>query len=425
MDRELAWRHFSPESVAVGGFDAMTFGVPLGFAYLAASTGQGLASLSRHEYEQATRELAPATLLVSMYAAGRGLRGLGPLKEWGARWEARWGAEGMRTLLRELRSRREAAFLVAEGGPDAALALHEARGDVAQAQVWLSQDKSRRGTGQTRPAMEQTFGGGRAGGLSALVDEAAGLTREGVEARLAQVEREAGGPRWPANVTVLEQQRASLESPPLGADGNPRWPDYVAYRERRLGELKQGKTAEGPLRWEGYERMWGGFARGMAFERLMVERLRADAALPRTARRFLKAFEKPRIERGVGVWKPGSGLRFADVLVIEEAGPAGQPPRIETFSFKSRDFAQLEVGSFFSQMKADARDALRYYGEMLDIRRPSLRVLVSEGREVAVQRVRLIYDHDMCRLEAVKASKLKQALDMAGRSVLGVEVSFE
>ena len=39
--------------------------------------------------------------------------------------------------------------------------------------------------------------------------------------------------------------------------------------------------------------------------------------------------------------KPGPGLRYADVLVIEEGGTGGQPRRVETFSFKSRDLSQL------------------------------------------------------------------------------------
>jgi|GEM_PF-4936211 len=58
--------------------------------------------------------------------------------------------------------------------------------------------------------------------------------------------------------------------------------------------------------------------RGLEFERTMVKMLRADAQLPRAERRFLGDFDKPRIETYVGVKKPGTGLRFADVLVIEE-----------------------------------------------------------------------------------------------------------
>ncbi|WP_306818977.1 hypothetical protein [Archangium lipolyticum] len=45
-----------------------------------------------------------------------------------------------------------------------------------------------------------------------------------------------------------------------------------------------------PLTWDGYEKMRGQFARGLAFERFMVSQLRADAALPRAMRRYLQDF---------------------------------------------------------------------------------------------------------------------------------------
>src|SRR5262249_2666756 len=159
----------------------------------------------------------------------------------------------------------------------------------------------------------------------------------------------------------------SLDAPPPGAEGNPRWREYVAYREKRLGELKEGKAAKGPLRWEAYERMWGWFTRGLKFERLMVALLQADAKLPREQRHFLRDFHQPRIERYVGVWKPGTGLRYADVLIIEEGEPAGRPPRVETCSFKSRDLSGLDPKALKAQMIEDAREALRKYGETLDI----------------------------------------------------------
>ncbi len=140
VEVELARRHFAPGSVAVGSLDAATFGVPLGFFYLVVGTGEGLSSLSRGEYEQATRELAPAALVVGVYAGGRGVRALGEarglgrvearlslLRELGRQWEARLGVEGARELLRDIRARREAAHFVALGGADAALALREAR----------------------------------------------------------------------------------------------------------------------------------------------------------------------------------------------------------------------------------------------------------------------------------------------------------
>ena len=169
-----------------------------------------------------------------------------------------------------------------------------------------------------------------------------GHTREVVEAKLAAVELEATGPRLPTDVAVLEKHRPSLDAPPPEAQGNPRWREYVDYYEKRLARVKQGKAAKGPLRWEAYERLRGWFARGLAFERDMVKLLREDAEKPRAQRRFLGDFDRPRIETQVGVRKPDTGLRYADVLVIEEGGLAGGPPRVETFSFKSRDLSGLE-----------------------------------------------------------------------------------
>ena len=90
----------------------------------------------------------------------------------------------------------------------------------------------------------------------------------------------------------------------------PRWREYVNYYEKRLGEVKQGKAAQGPLVWEAYEQLRGWFARGLAFERFMVKLLEADARLPRAERRFLGDFDRPRIEANVGVKKPGPGLRY-------------------------------------------------------------------------------------------------------------------
>jgi hypothetical protein len=165
------------------------------------------------------------------------------------------------------------------------------------------------------------------------------------------VEFESAGPRLPKDAAVLEKQRPSLDAPPPEARGNPRWREYVDYYEKRLGEVKEGKATKGPLSWEAYEQMRGWFARGLAFERVMVKLLEADAQLPRTQRRFLGDFNKPRIETTVGVRKPGPGLRFADVLVIEEGELGGRPRRVETFSFKSRDLSGLGPDTLKAQSK--------------------------------------------------------------------------
>ena len=434
VEREAARQHYSPGNVVLGSVDHLTFGVPLGFYYLAAGTGDGLHSLSRGEYEQAVRELTPLALMATLYAGGKGVRPLYEARAGGVglqrglekvrarvsllaegtrQLQARLGAgvEGLHELARYIQARREAARFVAVGGMDAALALYEARGDVGRARPLMS---------KARPG---ATGSQIKGTLASLVDEGVGHTRQVVEAKLAAVELEATGPRLPMDARVLKQHRPALEAPPPEARGNPRWREYVDYYERRLGEVEQGTASKGPLKWEGYERLLGWFARGLAFERDMVRLLREDAAKPRAERRFLGDFDRPRVETQVGVMKPESGLRYADVLVLEEGALGARPRRVETFSFKSRDLSLLEEEALKMQMKADAREALRNYGETLNIRRGSLQSLLQGSREVQVPRVRLIYEGG--DLMPKKVDVLKAAVNETKAAVPGVEVVFQ
>ncbi|WP_257455799.1 hypothetical protein [Archangium lipolyticum] len=466
-ERKWAAQHFSGGNVVLGGFDHLTFGVPLGFYSLLAGTGHGAYALTQGRYEQATRELAPAALLVALYAGGKGVRylsegrgapGTGPhllggleamelrlraLDETARRLEGLLGLKGLRELARYIQASREASRFVAVGGVDAALALHEARGDVARARPLMSSARlkatgssasrsgAETGTGKVATAADEaTHRSGwvareveRPGTLASLVDEQAGHTREVVEAKLSAVELESASPRLPKDASVLVKQRPSLDAPPPGARGNPRWREYVDYYEKRLGEVKEGKAAKGPLPWEAYEQMRAWFARGLAFERVMVALLEADAQLPRAQRRFLGDFDKPRIETNVGVRKPSPGLRYADVLVIEEGGLAGQPRRVETFSFKSRDLSGMKFETLAAQMIEDAREALRNYGETLDIRRDSIQSLLPGGSKVKVPRVRLVYEGG--DLKPKNENVLTRALDEAKEMVPEVEVSVQ
>jgi len=169
-EREAA---FSPGNVVLGSFDSVTLGVPLGFYNLIAGTCRGVYSLSQGQYEQGTRELAAAAVLVGLYAGGKGLRALSGGKEatgigWGRvrrlqvpelgikglpevaerLWE-RLGGNGMQELARYIQANREAALLVYEGGEAGAVALYEARGNVARAQAWLAEARPGR-TGATQ-----------------------------------------------------------------------------------------------------------------------------------------------------------------------------------------------------------------------------------------------------------------------------------
>jgi hypothetical protein len=463
VERAAAEQHYSARNVVLGSVDHLTFGVPLGYYYLLAGLGHGAYSLSQGEYEQATRELTPLALLATLYVGGKRMhtlyearggaagleRGLetvrarvGALAEKTRQLQAQLGTgvEGLRELVRYIQARREAAHLVAVGGMDAALALYEARGDVAKARPLMSKArpgatgappvKSGAGAGAgevaaaadeaARPSPKQARVAERQGTLASLVDKEAGHTPEVVEAKLAAAELEATGPRLPADAGVLEKNRPALDAPPPEAQGNPRWREYVDYYEKRLREVKEGTAEKGPLKWEGYERLRGWFARGMAFERDMVKLLREDAKKPRSQRSFLGDFDKPRIETQVGVRKLGPGLRYADVLVIEEGELGGRPRRVETFSFKSRDLSGLGRDALTAQMIEDAREALQKYGEALDIRRDSLQSLLPEGSEVPVQRVRLIYEGG--KLMPTDVNMLEHAVNETKREVPGVEV---
>ncbi|MCY1040165.1 hypothetical protein OV208_02440 [Corallococcus sp. bb12-1] len=427
VEQALMEQHFAPDSVALGSFDHLTFGVPLGFFHLLAGTGRGAYSLTQGRYEQATRELAPAALMVALYAGGKGARSLSEtvrngrgggrrlqmpaldlegLKAVVAQLEDRLGVNAARELLRYMQANREGALLAAEWGEAGALALHEARGNPAKAQALLAE------ASRERPVASSARNGGS---TSSLAKEAAGIPREVLEARLAQVELESTGPRLTADVALLKKQHPSREAPPPGAEGHPLWHDYVAYRESRLVELEQATATKGPLRWDGYLDLRGVFARGLQFERLMVSRLRADAARAPAQRQWLKDFNQPRIETHVGVAK--ADLRFADVLVIEEKPPAGQPPRVETFSFKSRDLTSLKSKELTARMAADANEALGYYGEELNIRRPGLMM------KAKVQKVRLVYEGG--RLAPSSPQALTAALDRLKIEVEGVEIQFQ
>jgi len=425
VESALAKQALEPGNVLPGVVDELTFGVPLGFYYLAAGVGQGVSSLSEGQYEQATRELTPAALMVALYAGGKGVRALSTLrleelKATAQRLRVQLGGEGLEALARYLRADSEAALLVIDGGEAGAAALYEARGNVPRAQAWLSQAKPE------RPGSTRTGGGvGKGpGGVASLADDAAGLSREVLEARFLEVELDIPGPRLSGDVAVLEKQLAALEkTPPAGATGHPLWSEYLDYGKGRIEDLRQGtkvkhgRPLEPPLKWEGYQRMRGLVLRGLAFERTMAKLLREDAALPQAQRRFLRDFNEPRVETYVGVHKPEVGLRFADVLVIEQKPLPGQPPRVETFSFKSRDFSLLGEDALRGQMIRDAREALGYYGETLDIRRPGLEF------RVEVQRVRLIYEGG--NLKPADVDVLKRTLNETRAEAPGVEVLFQ
>lgn len=441
-------------------------------------TGHGAYSLAQGKYEQATRELAPAALAVAVYAGGKGARALvesrgglrrlqmpaldvAGMKALMARLEEQLGIAAARDLLRYLQASREGALVAAEWGEAGLLALYEARGNPAKAQAVLMEAASRE---SAKPVASRGSAGKRSDNLDLFEREAevsaaesqaasresskAATTREGVnreparssarrlqfdnldlfaqdakvgaaeaaKAKLFLAELESSGPRLPKDVKLLKEMAPKLNEPPPGVEkGAPLWQEYVAYRKRRLKEIQDGEAVKGPLKWEGYGGMRAYYARGMAFERTMVAILKADAALPRAQRRWLGDFEQPRIETHVGVSKVD--FRYADVLVIEARPPPGQPPRVETFSFKSRNLAVLDEDTLPVQLNTDASNAMKYYGGTLKILRDGMR------QQADVRRVRLVYEGG--ELLPPKRVVLNNAVDATQSNVKGVEVLFQ
>jgi hypothetical protein len=184
VEREEMAAAFTPGNVLLGSFDTLTFGVPLGFYNLVAGTCHGVYALSQGQYEQGARELSAALVLVSVYAGGKAIRFLSEgsgatatqwvrvghvtMPELGLKglpgvaerlWE-RLGGEGMMQVARYLQANREAALLVYEGGEAGALALYEARGNVARAQAWLAQAKPERSSPTlSKPGAREPPGG--------------------------------------------------------------------------------------------------------------------------------------------------------------------------------------------------------------------------------------------------------------------------
>ncbi|RYD85560.1 MAG: hypothetical protein EOP84_02135, partial [Verrucomicrobiaceae bacterium] len=328
------------------------------------------------------------------------------------RLEAQIGEGGVGDLARYLQQSGESARLVAEWGEAGALALHEARGNVVQAQATLAVRY------REPPSATSTRSGAgkRSSGRPSVPPEVAGIPAEVVEAKFKQLEAEFPGERLSMNVAELTEHRQALsKAAPPEVKADPFWSDYVSYLESRAAEIKKGTAEKGPLKWAGYQGMRGDFARGLAFERRMVSLLKKDAALPRSKRRWLKDFDRPRIETHVGVAK--ADIRFADVLVIEDGPSAGPTPRVETFSFKSRDFSQLKDKASQALVLSDATAALRYYGETLNILRDKLK------QQARVQRVHLLYEGDV--LKAKDFDAFQRAMKRVERDVAGVEVSVQ
>jgi hypothetical protein len=260
------------------------------------------------------------------------------------------------------------------------------------------------------------------GGLAALVDEAAGQTREVLETKLAQAEAVTEATRLTWNLQAVEAARPALAQPPAGVPATSAlWREYVAYYEQRLAAMKAAETAgtrsavKPPMLWFTYESFLDVFRRALVFQRTRTAALLAEASKQSGPGPVLRKFEQPLIQPNAGVKK--ADLRFADVLIIEKA--TGRPPRVETISYKQRNFQGMTEREVEKQMAMDARDAMRFYGGTLDVRTPGLDL---RGRPVTVTKVHLVYDATF--KPRVVDRVLEQILEGTA-SKTGVEVRFE
>jgi len=265
--RRWRGRAGSPATPALGCFDFMTFGVPVGIYSLVVGTAEGV----RLAVEWRVREghpgsLAPAALMVGPVRGRQGVarplrvRGPGveraapprrggvcaspPLRELVGQLQGAVGGERRRAA-GPLPSRRSgrAAVLVAAGGEPAALALYEAEGNVPPGPVpsWPRPKLER----QEVPASARAVGG-----LAALVDEAVGLTRRGGG---GEARRRRGGRRRPRACTAGPGPAgASAAQGGRTSAGSAGGLQAVEGLRLLLGAAPRGaeggKKAKGPLR---------------------------------------------------------------------------------------------------------------------------------------------------------------------------------
>lgn len=248
VERALMEQHYSPGSTALGAFDHLTFGVPLGFYHLVAGAGHGAYSAHQGRYEQATRELAPAALAVALYAGGRGTRAL--VKSSGARrsglprlavldaetlkaivkdLEEKLGGDAAREVFALIRGERSVGYFVAAEGLEGAIAIHEAQGNVPKAQAMLAEAY------RERPGATSARGGVREGA------GAAAPPRGGTSADVPIRNAHLAGKRHPVTGVPFDADGY----PDFGAAGAVRAEVKIPYTGSRAGDFAAANKAAG------------------------------------------------------------------------------------------------------------------------------------------------------------------------------------
>ncbi len=117
-------------------------------------------------------------------------------------------------------------------------------------------------------------------------------------------------------------------------------------------------------------------------------------------------------------------LKKSDRKNLTEELPEKSLQYHELFSnLHSKGRSGMKYDALEAQMMADAREALRKYGETLDIRRDSLQPLLRHGSQVPVSRIRLIYEGG--KLNPKNVNDLKVAVSETEAMVPEVKVSVQ
>ncbi len=218
------------------------------------------------------------------------------------------------------------------------------------------------------------------------------------EARLAEAEAEAAGPRCPSGLKELERYHPRMSEPPSGVKAESRlWVDYVAYWEGRYQDLVGGRSAvtgrvelKPPLKWESYQAFRDRFQQALEFQRRVGKAMQREAGEAAGTRTLLRGIEQPLVAENVGLGHEGGWLTYADQFVIDEASlGAGRQPTVHSFSNKQRAFPNKSIDESIKQLREDIQEARAKYGGTVEVRRLGHPLF---GRKVGVTRVHLVYD---------------------------------
>jgi hypothetical protein len=250
-----------------------------------------------------------------------------------------------------------------------------------------------------------------------------------------------GKPGSRVDLTELSSKPTPERPPSVKAD-DPLWKDYEAYYTQRRASIIAGKAGvTRPLTWTEYSEFLGKFRRGTAYQETVLKGLESEADLVRKGQAVagknapMQGMKEPEVLSNVGVAGKAEGetTKFVDQLIVDRATLGSASPKVEAFSNKSRDFAEIikaegDAG-LARQVAADAQEALGKYGGSVGIRRQAVMRPNAAGQlekvpfelfdqTVKVDKVFLVYDKSFIG-DAAKNKQLVEAITRAAESVKG------